>query len=370
MIDQKSCDIVKNAICASIDNQEWMNRNNKKSNARMYKIKYILWYLLLTLMSPRKKVTSKKFVGTMTPVNEKRLKPFSDNAEYYMFAKLNSSIKQIRTNRSVLSPYSFKERISILIAAVKFYIDNYSELKGYLHFTFEYYSIAYWMIDFMPDVIITPGMYDRYCTFMSYLGYQMSIKLIGVQDGAAIDISVPRKIYVDEMYAFDDFEVNIIKSFVNNDSCKFITTGFTSTIDWKVFPKKKNKIVAIASQDWFTQKTIELIDAVMSKNGSTNYTFILYPHYRENAQLFENIQSKYPHLIISQRDRHKNIDVLITFYSTIVYDFWSVNEKLPIMCWHIQGYDPGYYKRENVHVFDDVHALAECLCRGEDVVCR
>lgn len=349
------------SIMASIKNHEWCCKEEEKKRNGIYKFKYVTWYVLLLFLSPRKKVCSKKFVCALTPVNEKRIKDYADENEYYKFARLNSSLHEIKNNRSVFSPYTLLQRIKITIKGCLFFIRSRKELKGYIHFALEYYAIANFVMEEKPEEIITPGMYDRYSTFISYLGYSLGIKLIGIQDGAAVDIQIPMKIYCDKMYCFDKFEENIIKTFFINSNCEFIFTGFKSTLCWKKYSKKSKKLVAIASQDWFTNKTLQLIEVIMSFGPIEQCDFLVFPHYRESVKSYEKICKKYPRLIVCPKERFCNVDLLITFYSTIVYDFWSVNSELKVLCLHIPGYEPGYYSRPNVIVVEEFEDIIHTL---------
>lgn len=351
------------AIEASNKNYEWCCKAEGNKYRFGYKIKYIIWYLILIFLSPKKKFISKTFVCACTPVNRKRLMSFTEKEELYYFGKLNARISQIKCNRSVLSPYSIKNRITIASRSIIFYLRNRDNLKGYFHFVLEYYAIANFIFDNLPTTIISPGMYDRYSTLFSYLGHVANIKLIGVQDGAAIDIDVPVKVYCDKMYAFDKYEGEIIKNFILNKTCKFSWIGFISTLEWDEIQTNNKIIIAVASQDWFTSEYIELIDSLMSSIDRKKYQVVVYPHYRERYEQYQVLCTKYPELLIETNIRHKNIDLLITFYSTIVYDFWSVQEKLNVFCLRIPGFNPGYYNRQNVTVFDSKTELISSIMR-------
>ena len=347
------------AFLASIANHEKCSSGEEKKRGFGYKCKYLMWYLLLIFFSPRKEVTYDTFAACMTPVNERRIRDFSGLRELYRFAKLNSSFSTIKRNISVLSSYSLIHRVGILKSGIGFYIRYKKELRGYIHFILEYYSIATFLNDYHFDKYITSGMYDRYCTLFSYLGRMNGARLIGVQDGAAVNIDVPAKVYCDEMNCFDEFESNILRKFIKNSDCKYIYTGFKSILTWSDFKRSGKKVLAIASQDWFTSKTIELIEEMMKSDIPDFWDVIVFPHYRETEEPYKQVREKYPSLIIEHKNRYRNMDLLITFYSTIVYDFWSVNKELEVFCLRIPGYIPGYYDRSNVHVFDAPHDLVE-----------
>lgn len=349
------------AFQASIANHEHCSNREERRRGIGYKLKYIAWYLLLMLVSPYKKDDGKTFAACMTPVSERRIREYYKEGHLYKFAKLNASLKSIKNNISVLSGYSLIDRIKIMGQGIMFYFLHRKELKGYLHFTLEYYGIAYFLYSHKFNTYITPGFYDRYCTLFSYLGHSNGAGIIGVQEGAAVNIGVPAKVYCDEMYCFDEFESNILKKFIKNNDCRYVYTGFKSVLSWSYFDRSEKKIMSIASQDWFTSKTIELIEEIMESDIPDSWDVIVLPHYRETEESYKQIREKYPRLIVEHKKRFKNIDLLITFYSTIVYDFWSVDKDLKVFCLRIPGYIPGYYERSNVHVFDASHDLVEAV---------
>ena len=348
------------AILASVQNHEWCNRCQGKRKSFIYKLKFVVWYFFLMILAPHMKINSSKMICAMTPVNKKRLMAYMDNGPLFCFARLNGCPSQMKVNNSVLSPYSMMQRVLICLEAMFFYNRFRKDLRGYFHFTLEYYSIAKYVDEHGIETIICPCMYDRYCTFLSYYANARSIKIIGVQDGAAIDIHIPRKVYCTEMNCFDEFEGTIIKKFIANEDCIFRFTGFTSTLSWQNYKNNKYTI-AVASQDWFTNQTLDLLEILLDKVRNKNINVVVFPHYREYADQYKDIRTKYPYLIVETGDRYANIDLLITFYSTIVYDFWSVNPSLHVKCLRIPGYEPGYYGRKNVLVYDDAKVLVESI---------
>ena len=353
--------ILIEAFTASILNYERCSVSDNKKRGIIYKIKYIIWFILLVLLSPKYKDNSDGFVACMTPINERRMKQFRPTKELYRFAKLNASVSAIKRNISVVSGYTYTQRLRIVFDSITFYLNNRNSLKGYLHFTLEYYAIAKFLNDHRFKEYITPGMYERYCTLFSYLGKIYGAKIIGVQDGAAVDIGVPAKLYCDEMFVFDEYEAAIIKKFIKNDDCKFRFTGFESVLTWHHLKKRNKKVLAIASQDWFTQKTLELINGIMSSPVAKVWDVVIFPHYRESMESYEKAILLYPNLIVEPEKRFDNVDLLVTFYSTIVYDFWAINNELTVFCLQIPGYEPGYYGRKNVKVFSGIDSLAQAI---------
>ena len=200
------------AIKSSLLNDKHMSEIHQKTKGKSFKIKYFIWCILFFFLSPKKEIKSKKFVAMITPVGEERLKSYSEYEEYYKFAKLNDSILKIIHNRSVISPYSLKERCTIFLGGIYFYNKNKSIFRGCLPFVLEYYAIAYFIAHMPIEEIIFQGLYDRYSTLISYLGFFKGIRIIGVQDGACVIDNVPAKIYCNKMYCFDEFEEQKLKN--------------------------------------------------------------------------------------------------------------------------------------------------------------
>lgn len=355
-------DQLVSAIVKSNNNYKYLSDSNTVKKSKLYKAKYFGWLAALILLSPRLNDEDDSFVTVINPTGKRRILEFLNLDCYYSFAKLNDSIEKIKRNRSVLSSYRISKRIKITMGALIFYMRNRKQLKGFLCFVIEYYYIAYFLSNHETKEIVFQGLYDRYNTLFSYLGWFLNIPLIAYQDGACVTDQIPEKIYCNKMYCFDEFEEKQFKKYFSNEDCVFQYTGFKSLLKWETLRPKQNKVIAIASQDWYTGKTIEVIQHVMDNYESEKYTVILFPHYRESIEQYKDVAKKYPKLIIEPGRRYSNIDVLITFYSTIVYDFWSVNNSLKTVCLHIQGYEPAYYSRSNVVVCENYSdMLDECF---------
>lgn len=84
--------------------------------------------------------------------------------------------------------------------------------------------------------------------------------------------------------------------------------------------KRYKAIIAISSQDKHLWNTMELINYLVP-NMDESILWVVYPHYREYIGLLSIYIPQCRNLVISKIERHKNIGILITFYSTIVYDF-------------------------------------------------
>lgn len=352
---------VVNAIQDSNRNSRYLSESATITKSRIYTLKYLCWLIALVFFSPRKKMTSKRFVTMINPPGAKRIKERYKDDLWFCFAKLNDSIDKVKKNVSVLSPYSRWTRVYRLFCSILFFIRNRKALKGSLHYSIEYYLIARFIWDHEINEIIFQGLYDRYNTLFSRLGKDMGIMLIGIQDGACVTNEIPVKIHCDKLFCFNRFEEKKFREYIENEDCQYIYTNFVSLLKWDEYSKKTKPIIAIASQDWFTVKTKEIIRMIAKKPESKNYTIMVFPHYREDLSQYSDISLEYPEIIIENVRRYYNIDILVTFYSTIVYDFWTVNSNLRIVCLHIPGFEPAYYERDEVVVCESISELVKVI---------
>ena len=351
------------AIVRSIENYCFQKSNTNITNPIAYRVKYFSWILMLIVFSPRMTASSRRFITIINPIAEKRFKKWYGNSEeFYQFARLNDSIKKIRKNRSVLSSYSFIERLCMLYYSLCFCYRYKTSLKGYFHFGIEYYFIAYFLDNHNIDEIVFQGIFDRYNTLISNIGKEMGIHLVAIQDGACISCSIPQKIYCDEMKCFDKYEEIQFRRYIAND-CKYSYIPFESMIHWEEYNDKQKQIIAVASQDWYTEKTIEIIDNLMKTPGIDEFEIIVFPHYREKTSQYRRIVRKYHKIVIEPTKRYYNIDVLITFYSTIVYDYLSLGGNKRILCLRIPGFEPAYYNRNEVVVCETIKDLMKNISK-------
>lgn len=360
-IDNSIDKIIVRAIWAATENDEYCTQCNNVKKGFIYRLKYFTWFCLLTVLSPLKFVDTDLLVCATTKLNQKSFAQYINSDKIFKFGQINNSIQNIKKNVSVFSLYKYNQRIKIFLFGLRFAVKNKLVFTRCFPSCLEYFAIAYYLIDNNTKKIVVNGIYERYCTLLSALGKDLNIKVIGIQDGAAIDIGVPKKIYIDVMYVFDEFEEKIIRQYIANKNCKYVYMGFKSNLEWMKFDKTKKYLIGVASQDWFTDKTIDILYNLMNELDSNVYQVVVFPHYRETEEQYNKVKEKYPDLIVKTGSRYSNIDLLITFYSTIVYDFWSVNKNLPIFCLHISGYEPAYFARKNVFVFDSIKKLINSI---------
>lgn len=137
-------------------------------------------------------------------------------------------------------------------------------------------------------------------------------------------------------------------------------------LEWENLDSKGKYVIGVASQDWYTSKTLSLLRCLLEKCDTTKYMVVVFPHYRESAEQYAAIQHEFSELIIKTGKRYRNIDLLVTFYSTIVYDFWAVNPSLKVKCLEIEDYEPSYYARPNVSIYKKNSELVDSIINGSN----
>lgn len=344
------------SVLAASENAAFYRSKDGKNKSAIYQIKYFCWVLALILMSPHKEIKGDETVWVFSKIAEKRISSYIGNAAVFRLGLYNSSIRNLHTNISVISPYSPILRIKLAVLGVRLFCkDNLGcNLGEYL----EYFFIVNYLFNHQINHVYLNHACERYNTLITHVCFELGIEIILIQDGAAIGLNFPNKLFANKAYVFDLFEEKILRKYVSNKDCKFKHIGFCSTINWKTFSKSRNiKLIAIASQDWHTSQTNILVKELLKVIEGSNTLLIVYPHYRESRKDFAAFNSC-DNVLIEPHSRYKNIDILITFYSTIVYDYWSVNPDLEVLCQRIHGYTPAYYYRNNVKVFNSASDLS------------
>ena len=104
-----------------------------------------------------------------------------------------------------------------------------------------------------------------------------------------------------------------------------------------------------------------ILRAILSNPILNEHVVILYPHYREHIEQYKKLVDDFPMLVVEEKKRYSDIDVLVTFYSTIVYDYWSINPNLEVVCFPMNKYSAAYYGRKNVYVENSIDRLINKL---------
>lgn len=132
-----------------------------------------------------------------------------------------------------------------------------------------------------------------------------------------------KKIYADKFFYKYSQSINwLTKNYIFNKDCNYIKK-FDNKINSLITQRKKKKVIAYASSGYFDRDKLILrkLNQLTSKNK--NIFFLFYPHPQ-----YINVSSKFikdfNYIRLFKTRRHKNIDLLITGYSSIGLDYMAI----------------------------------------------
>lgn len=347
------------AINASYENQQYLLRKEQVEFGLKEILVHFVWLCILIFLSPHKSDRYRKIYMVYSERHIKALNCY-DVKEVFSLGKCLSDMQSIRTQTSCFSPFGRLERVKILFKASVFFLKNRKKIETPYTYLLEYYSIDVFLDYEHPEVVYCAGHFDRYMTVLSYLLDYKEIKLIGSQHGILANVDIPNKIIFYRFDAYDEHEAKRAKKFIKNDDCIIRIKGFTSDLEW-IHNKKQKVIVAVASQDRHVAVTKQLLKLMMQSLDLNKVEVIVYPHYREKSDEYRDLKQDYVDLKFLNKQRYSNIDILVTFYSTIVYDYFAINPSIKVVCFALPGFEVEYYERDNVHVYKNMQDFIEGL---------
>ena len=195
---------------------------------------------------------------------------------------------------------------------------------GYLRFAD--YILQYMALKKFECVEVSiAGQFDLNASFLSiYRTTGLDFSLLGYQHGLFELPPEPHQytpIYFDEYHLlFRESEPWFVNHFLDNPECVIKYRKHSAHINWHTLDHQSfDKVIAFAAQE-STPYDLKIIDTVLSYAEDRNALLLIYLHsnYRD---FFLQHRIKSRNLKIFLRERHKNIDLLITRYSTLAMDY-------------------------------------------------
>ncbi len=195
---------------------------------------------------------------------------------------------------------------------------------GYLRFAG--YVLSYLALKHLGEVEVATTVQLEACSsFLStYRAAGLALKLVGHQHGL---FELPPHPYQYEPIGFDTYylrytesETWFLKTMLSNRDCVIRHRAQASTIDWQTVDREGfNKVLAYAAQDTLPND-IANMDALLSYAEATNALLLLYLH--PNFPDFPVQRWAGSHNFrVSPQERHMNIDLLVTRYSSLAMDY-------------------------------------------------
>lgn len=330
-----------------IKNNDCYIEKHNFSKEKFFRFKYLCWFILLLILSPRDDISSKEIYLLYGKLHEKIFSDVNENKKVYLGLSLKK-FNEIRKKRSIISHLSFLERVAVYYKSITSAKNNNIPHKK-LHYWMDYYLIQNFIYTFNPKQVIVAGHFDKYTTWISYICYENKrIEMNISQHGAVESIELPYKIYCDKFFIFNSSEEMFIKKYiVMNSNCNFIVKGFTSFLKFKKYKKSNRKVIAIGSQDLYTDKTIKVTKYLLEA-FEKSIEILIYVHYREDTKKLINEFKNNENVKIFTNERHDNIDILITYFSTIVYDYLSLENDIKIVCIPPDNIDISFFYNDKV----------------------
>ncbi|MGL5149162.1 MAG: hypothetical protein ACRC7N_01135 [Clostridium sp.] len=247
---------------------------------------------------------------------------------------------------NIVSEFSFAERLLILKDI--FIFVKYLPQKKLIFYVPEFLIILNFIKNNQNKRIILASHFDRIITWISEMKKKYNFSLEIYQHGVVSSLEIPIKINIDEINVFFESEFQLFRDYIiEKQKTQYNVIGFKSNIEF--FKKNSSEFkIGIASQKGYTQLTISLVEKIsyLLKNNVEIYIF---PHPQENIEEYKNY-FKDNRIIIVSRVKVSNLDILITYFSTIIYDYIvNLDFKGQIISYPVNyNYELSFFKNSRV----------------------
>ena len=210
-----------------------------------------------------------------------------------------------------------------------------------------------------PKRVSAFGHYDRYSTWLAGLCAVSGIPFRIIQHGALSAKPIPHGLPCREVLCYNREEEALFRQYiVENPGCLYDYRR-PAGIRLSMGAFHQRPVIAIASQVGYSARTMELLrhlDASLSK-----CTIIIYLHHLEDAN--QTYSSTHDNQIRVEPDlRFADVDVLITYFSSIVYDYLYCDEfKGEIICWSVPNIHMAFYSNNRVKLVGSLGEVVSTL---------
>ncbi len=332
-------------------NDEYFRKIENRKLSITFNFKYFTWIILMIIFAKKNEFGINKSYLIYGDMHEKIFLSQDSKLKLY-HGTILKKISDIKSKITIMSLWSFKERIRIFSKSLYFAIVNkvpFREICFWIDFVF----ISEFIEKSNLEELNICGHFDRYATWISYLSNRNSIIFKIYQHGALSEFSLPIKILCDKCLVFNEMEKDFFYKYVIlNKDCEYEIKGFKSNIIFKNITRQNQCIyIGIASQPTFTKQTIELINYLHNQYNKKVKIYV-YPHPREGIEELKKIQYN-GQCEIYIDEKHSNLDILVTFFSTVVYDFLSINKDIKIICLPPKGITMGFFYLKEVMLIEE-----------------
>jgi hypothetical protein len=354
--DKDLCDI----FISGIENHEYYNaKHNKKTGNELFgEVKYFAWIIYILLFSPYYKITNKKIYIIYSRIHEKILENSRDSENSVYIGRILSNPKVVFNKNSYFSTFGTKERIELFVNSFFWQVRNNVNIKYFAH-GMDFFILYSFIKRMNLNEIVISGHFDRYATWLSLICKKEKISITISQHGALERINLPHKINANTVICFNTNEEEFFKKYIlNNDKCIFVNKGFISSLKFYDYEKNDKIVIGIASQDLYTFETLKIVRYLNDKYFSM-IKIVIYPHPREDKNIFSEFR-KQKNIEIETECRYRNIDILFTFFSSLVYDYLKF-ESVKIICYPPKEIEMSFFNNKRVTVIKKIEEIDEFL---------
>ena len=281
-------------------------------------IKIISYYTVMIFLAPKFKSNSKNYT-IVNGQSERRINNYDKSVStpiYY--AMVYNNIFEIKYLYTIFSEFTLYERLKIIVNSIISYF-RIIEKEKYIKVGYWIESIfwASWIHRIKPNSIKTYGHFDRLTTVISYLSQIYKYEFIIQQHGLVPDEEVVKyKIFCNCLYAFNCIEGMKFKKYIIRNKDCVLKKKYISSVCFEAMQMKTLFSIGIIDQPY--SEMLFLVEDIVKHFPDTPIVIMLHP--RSHITYYASLQ-KNKNVYIFKKKKINNVDILITYNSTLFLDY-------------------------------------------------
>lgn len=321
-----------------INNRYIIHSDVQLSKSKFFNIKCFVaififllkWLISFILISKNKVDTSSDLAISWSRTHNKRLEDLTVNFKpvYYDFKSIKK--EQIFFFKRLNQKGFYRNLFLMLNGKIErndrgklFFFDSYAYR---ILFVLEYCLFKGILEGYKCNNIYIAGLNDRYAIMITDICQNNdNMKLHMLQHGLLADRKGLSKVIADFFYYLYDFSFPFIKNAVDvhQENCIKLSSKKKNSIN-DFFLTSKENIVAIATSIAYPSTNFSIIDIIVKHLDKTKYDILIYPHPLEDIEAYKAKYSSNQHIFYFKRERHRNIDLVISQCSTMGVEYYNI----------------------------------------------
>lgn len=339
-----------------IENQGYIYNVVNTKRSLFFEIKKSCLLILYILLSKKGQVQPSKAIKIVNGNHQFKVLAELEYQKILIGASL-IKISGETLNNSMFSSLGLSERLRVLFKSLRFF------LRGNTHATLsesiEFVGLSMLFETLAPKIVLVAGHFDRYTTWIAYLAEIYGFELAIMQHGCVGTESLPHKVPCSELFGFNEEEILCFEDFIikKRAAYKAHIKKANTTVKFTNFDNLNHDTLIAFATGWnLIDNSIDLVKRIRALNFSGKIFFYIHP----SADVENFAKLKEYDVILCPIERHRNIDVLITHASSLVYDYQSIGFKGEIICFkdeQTQDRVPAMFNNPNIHVYDSIDKI-------------